>query len=57
MSGTSTVILPGCGRPARPEEARSYQQELGCQCTYECAMSVNTLFNPRRAARILWNSF
>ena len=39
------------------EEARSYQQELGCQCTYECAMSVNTLFNPRRAARILWNSF
>ena len=39
------------------EEARNYQQELGCQCTYECAMSVNTLFNPRRAARILWNSF
>jgi len=38
------------------EEGRSYQQELGCQCTYECAMSVNTLFNPRRAARILWNS-
>ena len=37
-------------------QARDYQKELGCQCTYECAMSVNTLFNPRRAARILWNS-
>ncbi len=35
------------------ESARRHQQELGCQCTYECAMSVNTLFNPRRAARIL----
>lgn len=34
------------------EAGRRYQQELGCQCTYECAMSVNTLFNPRRAARI-----
>ena len=35
---------------------RRYQKELGCQCTYECAMSVNTLFNPRRAFRILKNS-
>ena len=33
--------------------ARRYQKDLGCQCTYECAMSVNTLFNPRRAQRIL----
>jgi MoaA/NifB/PqqE/SkfB family radical SAM enzyme len=33
-------------------EARRYQKQLGCQCTYECAMSVNTLFNPRRALRI-----
>jgi sulfatase maturation enzyme AslB (radical SAM superfamily) len=32
--------------------ARRYQKDLGCQCTYECAMSVNTLFNPRRALRI-----
>ncbi len=38
------------------QEARRYQRELGCQCTYECAMSVNSLFNPRRAARVLWNS-
>ena len=37
-------------------KARSYQKELGCQCTYECAMSVNTLFNPRKAARIFWNA-
>ncbi len=33
--------------------ARKYQKDLGCQCTYECAMSVNSLFNPRRAQRIL----
>ncbi|MEE8587230.1 MAG: radical SAM protein, partial [Acidobacteriota bacterium] len=38
------------------DEGRRYQKELGCQCTYECAMSVNTLFNPRRAARILRNA-
>jgi hypothetical protein len=37
-------------------EARRFQKELGCQCTYECAMSVNTLFNPRRALRIAKNS-
>ena len=37
----------------RAREARRYQKELGCQCTYECAMSVNTLFNPKRALRIL----
>ena len=36
--------------------ARRYQHELGCQCTYECAMSVNSLFNPRRALRVLKNS-
>ncbi len=36
--------------------ARRYQKELACQCTYECAMSVNTLFNPKRALRILANS-
>lgn len=35
------------------EEGRHFQKELGCQCTYECAMSVNTLFNPRRALGIL----
>ncbi len=38
------------------EEARRYQKELACQCTYECAMSVNTLFNPARALRIFKNS-
>lgn len=37
-------------------EARQYQKDLGCQCTYECAMSVNTLFQPRRTLRILKNS-
>lgn len=37
---------------ADAEQARLYQKQLACQCTYECAMSVNTLFNPRRAARI-----
>ena len=41
---------------AEAAQARRYQKELGCQCTYECAMSVNTLFNPRRAARILKNA-
>ncbi|MDA2937109.1 radical SAM protein [Acidobacteria bacterium AH-259-A15] len=35
------------------EEGRHYQKELGCQCTYECAMSINSLFNPKRALRIL----
>lgn len=39
------------------DQARKYQKELACQCTYECAMSVNTLFNPVRALRILKNSF
>lgn len=38
------------------DEARVYQKELGCQCTYECAMSVNALFNPNRAFRILKQS-
>ncbi|RPI24322.1 MAG: radical SAM protein [Acidobacteria bacterium] len=38
---------------AQAASARRYQKELGCQCTYECAMSVNTLFNPKRAFRIL----
>ena len=33
-------------------DARSYQKELGCQCTYECAMSVNALFHPGRSLRI-----
>ncbi len=37
-------------------KGRRYQNELGCQCTYECAMSVNTLFNPARLASILKNS-
>jgi MoaA/NifB/PqqE/SkfB family radical SAM enzyme len=32
--------------------ALRYQKELKCQCTYECAMSVNALFNPTRALRI-----
>ncbi|MFQ5739100.1 MAG: radical SAM protein [Acidobacteriota bacterium] len=39
------------------EAGRLFQKTLGCQCTYECAMSVNTLFNPRRALRIARNSF
>jgi sulfatase maturation enzyme AslB (radical SAM superfamily) len=38
---------------AQAEAARRYQNELQCQCTYECAMSVNTLFRPLRAARIV----
>jgi len=42
---------------AEAASAVQYQQKLGCQCTYECAMSVNTLFNPSRALRILRNSF
>ena len=40
----------------KAEDARRFQNELGCQCTYECAMSVNTLFNPSRAFRILRRS-
>jgi sulfatase maturation enzyme AslB (radical SAM superfamily) len=40
----------------KAENARRYQKDLQCQCTYECAMSVNTLFNPSRAIRILGNS-
>lgn len=38
------------------EVGRRFQNELGCQCTYECAMSVNTLFNPTRLVTILKNS-
>jgi MoaA/NifB/PqqE/SkfB family radical SAM enzyme len=38
------------------DSARRYQNELQCQCTYECAMSVNTLFNPGKAVRILKNA-
>lgn len=38
------------------DESRQFQKDLGCQCTYECAMSINSLFNPRRALRILGNS-
>lgn len=41
---------------AQAEAARRHQHELGCQCTYECAMSVNALFNPARALRIAANS-
>ena len=41
---------------AEAEEARRYQKKLACQCTYECAMGVNTLFNPKRALRILRKS-
>lgn len=37
-------------------DGRRYQKELGCQCTYECAMSVNTLFNPARLVNIVRNS-
>ena len=43
-------------KAAQARQARRYQKELGCQCTYECAMSVNTLFQPRRALRIAANS-
>ena len=42
----------GLWQASQAEQARQYQKDLGCQCTYECAMSVNTLFNPRRALRI-----
>lgn len=38
------------------QSARKYQKDLGCQCTYECAMSVNVAFQPRRAWRILRRS-
>lgn len=41
---------------AGAREATRYQKRLGCQCTYECAMSVNTLFSPLRASRILLSS-
>lgn len=44
-------------RARQAQEARNYQKQLRCQCTYECAMSVNTLFNPLKSARIFWNSF
>ena len=43
-------------RSQSADEGRRFQKELGCQCTYECAMSINSLFNPRRALRILGNS-
>ncbi|HLV01374.1 MAG TPA: radical SAM protein [Acidobacteriota bacterium] len=43
-------------RSTRASQARQYQKALGCQCTYECAMSMNTLFNPRRALRIVSRS-
>ncbi len=49
--------LAALWRSAQAEAARRYQQELGCQCTYECAMSVNTLFNLRHAARIAARSW
>ncbi len=42
----------GLWQASQAKQARKYQKDLGCQCTYECAMSVNTLFNPRRALRI-----
>lgn len=37
-------------------EVRRYQRELGCQCTYECAMGQNALFTPSRALRLLGRS-
>ena len=43
-------------RSSRAQDARDYQVDLGCQCTYECAMSVNALFNPSRAIRIAVNA-
>lgn len=43
-------------KSSQASSAREYQKKLGCQCTYECAMSVNTLFNPRRALRIVSRS-
>ncbi len=45
--------LAALWRSKAADSARRYQKKLGCQCTYECAMSVNTLFNPRRAQRII----
>ncbi len=48
--------LAALWRSAKAEAGRRYQRGLACQCTYECAMSVNTLFNPRRALRIVRNS-
>jgi MoaA/NifB/PqqE/SkfB family radical SAM enzyme len=38
-------------------EVRRYQRELGCQCTYECAMGINALFTPGRALRLLGRSW
>ena len=43
-------------RDKQAEAARRFQKRLGCQCTYECAMSVNSLFSPRRLLRILRRS-
>ena len=48
--------LAALWRSEQAEEARQYQLDKNCQCTYECAMSVNTLFNPKRSLRILWNA-
>jgi sulfatase maturation enzyme AslB (radical SAM superfamily) len=48
--------LAALWRAGAATAARTFQKELGCQCTYECAMSVNTLFSPRRALRIAANT-
>jgi MoaA/NifB/PqqE/SkfB family radical SAM enzyme len=37
-------------------EVRRYQRNLGCQCTYECAMGLTALFTPSRALRLFGRS-
>ena len=38
------------------EEARRKIKKMKCFCTYECAMTLNTLFNPRHLFTILKNT-
>ncbi len=39
------------------QEVRRKIKKTKCFCTYECAMTLNTLFNPRHLLTILKNSF
>ncbi len=39
------------------EEVRKKIKKMKCFCTYECAMTLNTLFNPRHLLAVLKNSF
>lgn len=39
------------------KEVRRKIKKMKCFCTYECAMNLNTLFNPRHLFTVLKNSF